>query len=49
MLAGSCSTVCAGAGNNTIAGGTGSDTFVLPGAGQGFDAISCFSETNGDV
>ena len=49
VLGGSGNTVSAGGGNNTISGGTGSNTFILPGAGQGFDAIAGFTETNGDV
>ena len=49
VLGGSGSTLCAGAGSNTITGGTWGDPFVPPGAGQGFDAISGFTETNGDV
>ena len=48
-LGGAGSTVNAGGGSNTIVGGTGMDHFVLPKAGQGFDAITGFTETNGDV
>lgn len=48
-LGGSGSTINADAGTNSITGGTGLDTFVLPTAGQGFDSISGFTETNGDV
>ena len=48
-LGGSGSTVNAGGGTNAIFGGTGSDTFVLPKAGQGFDGITGFTETNGDL
>ncbi|WP_428393996.1 beta strand repeat-containing protein [Lichenicoccus sp.] len=48
-LEGSGSTVNAGGGTNTITGGSGGDSFVLPRASQGFDRITGFSETNGDV
>jgi hypothetical protein len=48
-LAGSDNRVYAGGGSNEIQGGTGSDTFVLAPAGSGFDIISGFTETNGDV
>ena len=48
-VGGSGNHIDAGGGNNTIIGGSGHDTFVLPKASQGFDAISAFSETNGDV
>ena len=48
-LGGSGSTVNAGTGTNSITGGTGQDTFVMPKAGQGFDGITGFTETNGDV
>lgn len=49
VLGGSGSTVWAGGGGSTLAGGTGGDTFVLPGAGGGFDAIPGFTESSGDV
>ena len=49
VLGGAGNTVNAGGGRNTISGGTGNNTFVLPAASQGFDSISGFSETNGDV
>ena len=42
-------TINAGAGSNIIHGGTGSDTFVLPAAGKGFDTITGFLETNADL
>lgn len=48
-LGGSGSTVNAGGGTNSITGGSGHDSFVLPKASQGFDAITGFTETNGDV
>ena len=48
-LGGSGNTVNAGGGTNVIHGGTGSDTFMLPPASIGFDTITGFSETNGDL
>ncbi len=34
---------------NTITGSTAHNSFVLPKAGPGFDYITGFTETNGDV
>jgi Ca2+-binding RTX toxin-like protein len=48
-LGGSGSTVNAKGGTNVIHGGTGNDTFVLPPASTGFDTITGFTETNGDL
>ncbi len=48
-VGGSGNHIDAGGGTNTITGGSGDDTFVLPKASQGSDAITGFSETNGDV
>ena len=48
-LGGSGNTVNAGGGANTITGGSGGNTFVLPKVSQGFDGITGFTETNGDV
>ena len=42
-------TVDAGGGSNIISNGTGNDTFILPGAGLGFDVIADFTKTNDDV
>ena len=48
-VGGTGNTINAGGGTNVIHGGAGGDTFVLPGAGGGFDTITGFTETNGDV
>ena len=48
-VGGSYNTVNAGGGNNVIFGGSGHDTYVLADAGQGFDAITGFQLTNGDL
>ena len=48
-VGGTGNTVNAGGGTNVIHGGTGGDTFVLPPASIGFDTITGFSETNGDL
>ena len=48
-LGGTGNTVNAGGGSNVIHGGSGGDTFLLPAASHGFDTITGFSETNGDV
>ncbi len=42
-------TIVGGDGINMIYGGDGQDIFTLPVAGQGFDDIPGFSETNGDI
>ena len=39
----------AGAGTDTITDMAGANTFVLPAASRGFDMITGFSETNGDL
>jgi hypothetical protein len=47
--AGNGNTINAGGGTNTITATGNDNTFVLPVAGQGFDSITGFSDTNGDV